>query len=186
MLETCLKNGNRFIKVALKCTTLSVLYSSTDVRWNLICVPANKIIPWRADSYMTLSNTYEAAVWSHLRHFPWRIPHFHHQHLRPVLGSYPVLWPFGSAARPPGWSVDAPSTVHLSLHTIRLTEIHNKMPRGSFPAGGNYRGVSWWFRALVWGFSIIPRTNGIQGEMNEWLSKMASSILPRKRAKLNH
>lgn len=119
-------------------------------------------------------------------------PLFKHRHLRPVLGCYWVLWPCASAAWPPARSSGALSaalsTASVTKHTIRLTEIHNKMSRGSFPTGGNYRGLSWWFRACVCVCFRIPRITGIQGETNEWLAEMAWCIpsVAWKRPKLSH
>lgn len=42
------------------------------------------------------------------------------------------------------------------------------MSRGSSSTGGNYRGVSWWFRACNVCF-FHPGIIGIRGEVNEWL-----------------
>lgn len=82
----------------------------------------------------------------------WHIPHFQHQHLRPMLGSSWMPWPCASAGWPPAWSsfsLLAGSALHLLLYTARLPEIHNKMSRGSISTGSNYKGASGWFRVCL-------------------------------------
>lgn len=166
--------------------------------------PVNPIIQWCADSYMTLSNTCEAAVWAHLRHS--RL-HREQETIHSIFYDTCLILSFNTwgqhwvatESSDPVPLLHGPqrgalllcqqcSALHLAPHTVRLTEIHNKMSRGSFPTGSNYRGVSWWFRAFVCVFFIIPRITGIQGEMNEWLGEMASSIpsVAWKRPKLSH